>query len=149
MFKHIMVATDGSPLSGIACAKAALLAKLVGAKLTAIHVVGRYQREFDGEGYQLPDAKLLRQRFDEAETVRAARILEEARKVASGLGIECTSTVVSGDEPYRALIDKAASYGCDLIVMASHGRRGVEGVLLGSETQKLLTHCRIPVLVCR
>ena len=149
MFKHIMVATDGSPLSGTACAKAALLAKLVGAKLTAIHVTGRYQREFDSEGYQLPDAKLLRQRFEEVESDRARKILDEARKVASDLGVAYASTVVSDEQPHRAIIDQASRSGCDLIVMASHGRRGVEGVLLGSQTQKVLTHCRIPVLVCR
>lgn len=149
MFKHIMIATDGSPLSGIACAKAALLAKLLGAKLTAIHAVGRYQRELDSEGYQLPDAKLLRQRFEQAESARATRILDEARKVASDLGVQCASTVVSDEQPHRAIIEQATRSGCDLIVMASHGRRGVEGILLGSETQKLLTHCRIPVLVCR
>jgi nucleotide-binding universal stress UspA family protein len=149
MFKHILFPTDGSPHSGVALTKAAMLAKLLGSKLTAIYVTGAYHPAYESEGFLMPEMKTLRKRFDEEETARANKILEEVKKLAGTLGVECASVIATSDVPYRTIIEQAGKSGCDLIVMASHGRRGLEGVLLGSETQKVLTHSKIPVLVCR
>jgi nucleotide-binding universal stress UspA family protein len=149
MFKHILFPTDGSPLSGGALTKAALLAKLLGAKFTAMHVTGAYHPAFESEGFLMPEMKILRKRFEEEETVRANKILEEVKKLAAGRGVECTSVIATSDSPYRAIIEQVAKSGCDLIVMASNGRKGLEGVLIGSETQQVLTHSKVPVLVYR
>ena len=149
MFKHILFPTDGSLLSSAALTKAALLAKLLGAKFTAMHVTGAYHPVFDSDGFVIPEIKTLRKRFEEEETARANKILEEAGKFAAGLRVDCTSVIATSDLPYRAIIEQAGKSGCDLIVMASHGRRGLEGVLIGSETQQVLTHSKVPVLVYR
>jgi nucleotide-binding universal stress UspA family protein len=149
MFKHILFPTDGSPHSGVALTKAAMLAKLLGSKLTAMHVTGAYHPAYENEGFLMPEMKTLRKRFEEAETERANKMLEEVKKQAAGLGVQCAAVIATGDTPYRAIIEQAGKSGCDLIVMASHGRRGLEGVLLGSETQQVLTHSKVPVLVCR
>ena len=90
-----------------------------------------------------------RKRFEEEETARANKILDEVKRHAGGLGVACGAVIATGDTPYRAIIEQAGKSGCDLIVMASHGRRGLEGVLLGSVTQQVLTHSKVPVLVCR
>jgi len=150
MFKHILFPTDGSPLSGVALAKAALLARVLASKFTAITVVGGYRPVFEStEGFLMPEMKMLRKRFEEEEAARATKILDEVKKIAAGLGVECAAVIATSDLPYRAIIEQAEKSGCDLIVMASHGRRGLEGVLIASETLKVLTHSKIPVLVCR
>ena len=149
MFKHILFPTDGSAHSNVALTKAAMLAKLLGSKLTAIHVTGAYHRAFESDGFLLPEMKTLRKRFDDEELARANKILDEVKKLAGGIGADCAVVIVTSDTPYRAIIEQAGKSGCDLIVMASHGRRGLQGVLLGSETQQVLTHSKVPVLVCR
>ncbi len=149
MFKHILFPTDGSPLSNVALPKAALLAKVLAAKFTAVHVVGEYHPAFESAGFLMPEMKLLRKRFEEEGQARAHKVLDEVTKLAAGMGVECTPVIATSDLPYRAIIEQAGKSGCDLIVMASHGRRGLEAVLIASETQKVLTHSKIPVLVCR
>ena len=150
MFTHILFPTDGSALSNVALTKAALLAKQVGAKLTAMHVVGQYHPAVESDGYLVSEGvALLKQSFEKEEAARADRILDEVRKISARFGVECACVTASGDLPYQAIIAEASKSGCDLIVMASHGRRGLEGLLLGSETQKVLTHSKVPVLVCR
>jgi nucleotide-binding universal stress UspA family protein len=149
MFKHVLFPTDGSPLSGTALTKAALLAKVFGAKFTAMHVTGAYHPALENEGFLMTEMKTLRKRFDDEETVRAKKILEGVSRLAQGIGVECNTVIAQSDSPYRAIVEHAAKEDCDLIVMASHGRRGLEGVLLGSETQQVLTHSKVPVLVCR
>jgi nucleotide-binding universal stress UspA family protein len=149
MFKHILVPTDGSALSEIAVQQAVNLAFVLRAKITAIHVVGGYRPAFESEGFKMPKMPDLKERFEEEETARANKILGTVKKAAAEAGVTCFSAVVTGDSPHEAIIEYATASKCDLILMASHGRRGLDGFLLGSETQKVLTHSKIPVMVCR
>jgi nucleotide-binding universal stress UspA family protein len=148
MFKHILVPTDGSPLSDNAIRQAAALARPLGAKITLLHVVGEY-RQLRDEGYAVPDVPELRRRFEEAERVRANKILDAAKGVVAAAGVECNALVATDDSPFDAIIRQAQEAHCDLIMMASHGRKGLQALLLGSETARVLTHSTIPVLVCR
>lgn len=149
MFKHILVPTDGSELSGKAIKQAMALARSLGAKITLLHVVGEYHQLLVNEGYAIPDVPELRKRFEEAELARAHKILDAAKSTVAEAGVECDAVIATGDLPYDSIIRQAKGSGCDLIMMASHGRRGLQGLLLGSETVRVLTHSTIPVLVCR
>ena len=149
MYKHILLPHDGSELSANALKQAIDLAKSVGAKLTALHVVQPFHLHIRGTSAP-PD---MRGKIEHDHDNEA---LEDARKMLAGVlhqtkaaGVACDSLAVLGEHPYTSIIEQAANSGCDLILMASHGRRGLEGLLLGSETVKVLTHSRIPVLVVR
>jgi nucleotide-binding universal stress UspA family protein len=149
MFKHILFATDGSELSNQAAPKAVALAKALGAKLTAISVVHKFHAAFEGEGFKMPKIPALIKRYEENAKAHADKILQAARKTAGDAGVQFSSAVIVGDLPYAAIIEQAGKLKCNLIVMASHGRRGLHGILLGSVTQQVLTHSKIPVLVLR
>jgi nucleotide-binding universal stress UspA family protein len=149
MFKHILVPTDGSALSKDAVDKAIRLAKALDAKLTVFHATPEYKQAFESEGYIMPRIPALQQRFEEEAAAHANTILDEAKHAAAKAGVTCFSAVACGDVPYRLILAQADKSHCDVIVMASHGRRGFDALLLGSETQKVLTHSKIPVLVCR
>lgn len=147
MFKHLLVPTDGSSLSTEAVKHAISFAKEAGAKITFFFAKPDYPVAFYGEGALIDPT--TPEKFAEIADRQAREILAQAEKMARDAGIEakCASTV--SDVPYRAIIDAAQAAGCDLIFMASHGRRGFSGLLLGSETQKVLTHSTIPVLIYR
>jgi nucleotide-binding universal stress UspA family protein len=149
MFKHILLATDGSKLSNKAVKQAIAVARALEAKITAVNVVGEYHLHLADEGFIMPEIPALKKRFEEAEAARAKKILDAVRKSASEAGVECDVVTPTSDLPYDAIIKQAKKSGCDVIIMASHGRRGFQGLLLGSETVKVLTHSTIPVLVCR
>lgn len=149
MYSHILLPTDGSKLSDKAAKQAIGFAKEAGAKLTAMNVLGEYHLRLQDEGFVMPEIPALRKRFDEAEAARAKKILDAVKKSAVEAGVECDIVTPTGDSPYDAIIKQAKKCKCDLIIMASHGRRGLQGMLLGSETLKVLTHSTIPVLVCR
>jgi nucleotide-binding universal stress UspA family protein len=149
MFKHILVPTDGSASSKDAVATAIRLAQALGAKITVFHVTPEYKQAFESEGFIMPRIPALQQRFEEETAARASTILDEAKHAAAKVGVTCFSAVACGDVPYQMIIAQADKSHCDVIVMASHGRRGLDALLLGSETQKVLTHSKIPVLVCR
>jgi nucleotide-binding universal stress UspA family protein len=149
MFKHILLPTDGSKLSDNAVKQAIEVAKAFGARITAVHVVGNYHLLQPDEGFVLPEIPAMTKRFAEEEAIRAKKVLGSVKETVQMAGVHCDVIVATGDVPYEMIIDQATRFDCDLIVMASHGRRGLEGILLGSETQKVLTHSRIPVLVCR
>ena len=145
MFKHILIPTDGTDLSRKAVIYGMQLAKSVGARVTAISV---------SEPYHVAsmDAVLVAETPEEheAQTARVAeRALEQVRMAAEAAGVSAETLRAVHDQPYRAIIDCAHASGCDLVVMASHGRRGVAALLVGSETTKVLTHSTIPVLVYR
>jgi nucleotide-binding universal stress UspA family protein len=145
MFKHILIPTDGTDLSRKAVIYGMQLAKSVGAHVTAISV---------SEPYRVAsmDAVLVAETPEEheAQTARAAeRALEQVRMAAEAAGVSAETLREVHDQPYRAIIDCANACSCDLVVMASHGRRGVAALLVGSETTKVLTHSTIPVLVYR
>lgn len=144
MYKHILVSTDGSELSQRALSHAVAVAIAFNAKLSVI-TVREPLRAFMTEGVTITvsdEEKLVYER-------EVDRRLDAARAEAAEAGIEIDTRQVEDPEPWRAIIDAADAAGVDLIVMASHGRRGISALLLGSETHKLLTHCSIPVLVVR
>ena len=145
MFKHILIPTDGTDLSRKAVIYGMQLAKSVGARVTAITI---------SEPYHVAsmDAVLVAETPEEheAQTARVAeRALEQVRMAAEAASVSAETVREVHDQPYRAIIDAAHARNCDLIVMASHGRRGMSALLLGSETVKVLTHSTIPVLVYR
>lgn len=149
MFKHILVPTDGSALSDKAVAAAIKLAQLLGARITAFHAIepyplqGAYAAEASGVAELQPE--VFAQRSEEY----AKRVLDAVAGAAAAANVQCSTDGVTRRSAFEAIIEKARVENCDLIVMASHGRRGLEGFLLGSETQKVLTHSSIPVLVYR
>ena len=147
MYKHILLPTDGSPLSARAVAAGVKLAKAVGARVTGLFVAPAptplvYER-FVPVGYMT-----LEQRAALIERA-AARYLGVIEKAAKSAGVPCECVRITSDFPADVILQTATKRRCDLIVMASHGRRGLSAVLLGSETQKVLTHAKLPVLVYR
>ncbi|MCX8087123.1 MAG: universal stress protein [Rhodocyclaceae bacterium] len=147
MFKHILVPTDGSPLSTTAVARAVEFAREIGARLTFFYAKPEYPVAFYGEGALIDPT--TPEKFAEMTEEQARQILAECERLAQEAGVPSASLSVTSDIPYEAIIEAAHQAGCDLIFMASHGRRGLSGLLLGSETQKVLTHTKIPVLVYR
>jgi nucleotide-binding universal stress UspA family protein len=144
MFKKILLPTDGSELSVKAVQGALKMAKELGASVVGLTVV---------EPYSYSTLSEYRPETLEAFEARNARAAEERLaplvKAAKDAGVPCETVTVKSFSPYEAIIDTATRLGCDVIFMASHGRRGLSAVLLGSETQKVLTHSTIPVLVYR
>ena len=148
MYKHILVPTDGTKLSLGAAKAAARLARNLGAKVTSLYVIPPYMppMQADGAAYFPSDGAREYERATR-KSADAALARVEATVSASKVPFEGVATV--GASPWAQIIDTARKNKCDLIVMASHGRRGIEALLLGSETQKVLTHSKVPVLVCR
>ena len=145
MFKHILIPTDGSALSTTAIQNALQLARAVKAKVTVITVTEPFHI-FSMDSVQLADTRSV---YEKHAGEAAKRCLDAAKRQAETLGVECQAVHVEHAMPYKAIIDTAAEKGCDLIAMASHGRRGAAALVLGSETAKVLTHSTIPVLVYR
>jgi len=147
MYKRILVATDGSTLSKKAVASAIDLAALSGAELVAIKITPRYpQSYFEGS---LPLSASEVTKIEKQWTEAAQKVVDGVAKAAASKGVTVKSVVVKSDIVSDALIAAAKKYKVDLIVMASHGRRGIKRLLLGSETQQVLTHANVPVLVLR
>src|SRR5512137_2194422 len=144
MFKRILVPTDGSDLSNKAIAAAVDLAKTLKASLVGMTTLEPYSYSNLSE-YRPETLDDYEERMDKAGAERLARITE----LAGPAGLPVETVAVKSFSPYEAIIDTAKGKGCDLIVMASHGRRGLNAVLLGSETQKVLTHAAMPVVVYR
>lgn len=147
MFKRILVPTDGSKLSRQAVKAAAELAKETGATLVALNVQPPFMPPVVAE---VPIAYTYTpQEYEAAAKKAAQKVLADVTKATSAVGVQAETHYVLDSSPWEAIIRTAKSRKCDLIFMASHGRRGIEGFLLGSETQKVLTHCKVPVLVHR
>lgn len=147
MFKNILVPTDGSELSASTVARAIEFAKDASAKLAFFYAQPDFPMPIYGEG-ALFDPTTPEQ-FSRAAAAEAEKILAQAKSAAEAAGVESTGDTVISEVPFEAIIAAAERNRCDLIFMASHGRRGLSGLLLGSETQKVLTHSKIPVLVYR
>ena len=145
MYKHILIPTDGSELSESAILKGVALAKSMNAKVTGLTVSSTFHT-IALEPLMVTDTPVQYKKDCEA---RAAKYLAAIEKAAKTVDVPYAWAHVFHDQPYEAIIDTAANKGCDLIVMASHGRRGMKALVLGSETTKVLTHSRIPVLVLR
>jgi nucleotide-binding universal stress UspA family protein len=149
MYKHILMPCDGSELSLKALKEATAFAKSIGAGLTLVHVVSAFHLHIQPwASSQKVISAIEEQHVTEAKSTAQAR-LSELEERAKAEGVRCNSVVAVGDFPYREIIDTATKSGCDLIMMASHGRGGIDAMMLGSETAKVLTHSSIPVLVVR
>ena len=148
MFKNILVPVDGGELSNAAATHACTFAKEAGAQLTFYYAKPGYW-----PGYYVGDIAIgdayVDPAFLAAMERQATNLLADAAQVAKQAGVACETLSTDSDVPHEGIIAAAQSKGCDLIFMASHGRRGTSALLLGSETQKVLTHCKIPVLVYR
>jgi nucleotide-binding universal stress UspA family protein len=145
MYKSILLPTDGSELANRAVAQGIALAKEIGARITAVTVVEPFA-VFSVRPEQL---EYTRTTYAEHVNEYAHEVLDTVAARAKEAGVACETVLVSHAHPYQGIIDTAQTHGCDLIMMASHGRRGVAAVVLGSETVKVLTHSGIPVLVFR
>jgi nucleotide-binding universal stress UspA family protein len=148
MYKHILVPTDGSKLSTRAIRAACDLAKTCSAKVTGVYVIPPWVPPMYAEG-MIYTADLGPKRHKELMARAAKKALAVVTTEAQLAGVACATASPPADQPWEGILKTARAKRCDLIVMASHGRRGLAGLLLGSETTKVLTHSKIPVLVCR
>lgn len=147
MYTHILVPHDGTRLSEAALVHAVKLARALSARVRVLHVITDFTSDSVAAVPMLSSSAgdAYRQRaVAEAEAVLAAAV-----RTGRAHDVETETQYVFAVDPFRAIVDAAEMHGSDLIVMASHGRRGLESLLIGSETQKVLTHCRVPVLVVR
>ncbi|MBR0696005.1 universal stress protein [Bradyrhizobium lablabi] len=142
MYRHILIPTDGSKLAEHGLAQGLALAKFVGAKVSVIFVVEPLS-EVTG---RLLEALAT---YAELRKEQAATTLDSAAKAAKEAGVSCETIQVEHGQPHQAIIAAAEDKGCDLIVMSSHGRSGLSMLLIGSVTNKVLTHAKTPVLVCQ
>jgi nucleotide-binding universal stress UspA family protein len=145
MYKSILIPTDGSELAEKAVRAGISLSKAIGAKITVLTVTMPFHI-LTTDPQTIEDT---RPQYNKRMEGHAAKILGAAVNAAKAAGVACDTVHIEHEHPYRAIIDTATSKGCDLIEMASHGRRGVSAILIGSETMKVLTHSKIPVLVHR
>lgn len=150
MYKHILIPTDGTKLSAKAVKSGLALANKLGARVTAFHVIWPYTPPYyDGMVIYAPPAAFDPDSYKHATEKEATRLLAEVAEKARVAGVDCATVFVTDAHAWSAVLKCARAEKCDLIVMASHGRRGLSAILLGSETSKVLTHSKIPVLVCR
>ena len=145
MYQHILLPTDGSELSTQAVRAGMRLAKSLGARVTALHTTPQFY-----PSQMLASEIIERAREYEKQTKEeAAGVLGAVKETAREAGVACNALQRASNSPWEEIIKVATEQGCDLICMASHGRHGVSALLLGSETTKVLTHSKIPVLVYR
>jgi nucleotide-binding universal stress UspA family protein len=147
MYKRILVTTDGTALSRKAVKSATALAAATGAELIALHVVPRYPvAYFEGAlSFSAEDIG----RIEGEWAARGQAMVDQAVQGAAAQGVKAKGTIARSDRVAESIVSAARKHKCDLVVMASHGRKGITRLLLGSETQHVLTHCSVPVLVLR
>jgi nucleotide-binding universal stress UspA family protein len=145
MYRHILIPTDGSALSEMAVRHGMALAKALGAKVTVLTASLPF-RSLAIDPVMVTDTP---ERYQQDCDALAEKALGIARTEAGAAGVPCETLHVTQAQPYRAIVETAQERGCDLICMASHGRKGLSAFVLGSETYTVLTHSKIPVLVCR
>lgn len=149
MFTHILVPTDGSSLSDEAVKHAITLAGTLKARLTVLNAISEPPfpvTNFGEDGHYDPE---ITRRYELHAEAQGKKIVEAAVRRARETGIEAEYVLEVDDSPHRTIVRLANDRSCDLIVMASHGRRGINALLIGSETQKVLTSCKVSVLVWR
>jgi nucleotide-binding universal stress UspA family protein len=149
MFKHILVPIDGTTLSLKAARAAMALARKHAAKVTALHVIPRWTPPMGSDGVVYYPDSFSPQEYKKLTEAEAKRALAKVEALARRARVRCDTLFVTQDAPWEAIVTVARRRKCDLVAMASHGRRGIAGLLLGSETMKVLTHSRVPVLVLR
>jgi nucleotide-binding universal stress UspA family protein len=146
VFKHILISTDGSPVSNKAAKAGIALAHALGAKVTAYYAIEQLQLIYD-EGYMM-NQKMI-DGFEERARAAGQKRVDAIGKMAKAAGVPFASVATKASTAYEGIIDAAKKRKCDVIFMASHGRRGLSRLIMGSVTQKVLTHSRIPVVVYR
>ncbi len=146
MYKNILLPTDGSALSQIAIDNGLQFAKAVGAKVTGFYVIVEREPE-SFEDYAPVDVKAPS--LDAVAKQESEKYLKVIADRARAIGVTCATHSMQHTSPHQAIITMATQTGCDLIIMASHGKKGITGELVGSETARVITNCRIPVLVYR
>ncbi len=144
MYQHILVPTDGSEITHQAVQTAIGLARLTGAKLHTLSVKEPFPYSAISEMQPVPPQEF----YDAQERIAAMRVKGVIDQAAAA-GLDCSGATVEALHPWEAILDHAKELSCDLIVMASHGRRGLNAILLGSETQRVLIHTKLPVLIVR
>ena len=147
MFKHILIPTDGSPVAAKAIKAGVALAKEMGASVTGFYAIEPPPTHMYGEGY-LAERNLVAELERRAKEV-AQKSVDEVSAAAKEAGVPCDISISKSVVPYKGIIDAAERNKCDAVFMASNGHRGLTGLLIGSVTQKVLTHSKIPVLVFR
>lgn len=145
MFSHILIPTDGSALATLAVDKGIEFARDINAGVTVVTVM----EPFHIVTADSDQIRSTRAEYEKFVRMEGARALTDAELKAKQLGVSCRSVQIESDQPFQAIINTGEKNNCDLIMMASHGRRGIGALLLGSVTQKVLTHSKIPVLVYR
>jgi len=146
MYKKILLPTDGSALCDSAAQKGLEFARFAGASIVAFHAIPATSYLIYTEA---GPSDILAEQFERDANLRGKRLIEALENQAREAGVPCESVLLTNDHPWEGIIEAAATKGCDLIFMASHGRRGLTAMLLGSETSRVLTHTRIPVMVYR
>jgi nucleotide-binding universal stress UspA family protein len=147
MFRNILVPTDGSVLSRKAIKRAVQLAKEQKGRVTGFYVGPPWKPR--GNDESIPYRMVSPQQHAATVKQAADRILDTVKKATAKAGVPCACSFSTDDHPYVKIVEAAHRNGCDLILMATHGRRGISRLLLGSETSKVLAHSKVPVLVCR
>jgi nucleotide-binding universal stress UspA family protein len=146
VFRHILIATDGSPISNKAAKAGIALARALGARVTAYYAVDDLQPLFV-EGYMMDQAMV--DELDARAKALGKKRVDAIAKTARAAGVRVDALVSKASTAYAGIIDAAKRQRCDVIVMGSHGRRGLSKLMMGSVTQKVLTHSKIPVVVYR
>ena len=144
LYKHILLPTDGSELSKAAMSHGIALARAIGAKVSALVV----STPFTSRVVDPSAVSAALDQYKALVAVQTAKYIDNIRDEAAEAGVSCSALCIEHDKPYEAIVDAAKISGCDLVVMASHGLRGVSEIL-GSETLKVLTHSTVPILVYR
>ena len=147
MYQRILIATDGSDISRTAVSSAIELASAVGAELVVLNVVPRYPVSYFEGGITISVEDIAR--TEKQWSDRGQAVVDAVQLEAKAQGVAVNAVVVQSDLVAESIISAAKKHGCDLVVMASHGRKGIKRILLGSETQHVLTHSTVPVLVLR
>lgn len=147
MFKHILLPTDGSPRSLRAAKAAVRFAKANGARITAFYATPEFRSDITGDYF--PPSFVSLPEYKKGLKATADEYLGAVKQLADAAEVPRATAGASSDSPYQAIINAAKANKCDLIFMASHGRRGLASLLIGSETTKVLAHCKLPILVYR
>jgi nucleotide-binding universal stress UspA family protein len=148
MFKHILLPTDGSELSRQAVVKGIEFAQAIGARVTGCHAASHNDltQVYVASGAVRKD---IGEKIEKEFKQKVERILSFVSEAAQKAGVPCETRYINSPDPFAAIIQTADNEGCDLIFMASHGRKGISALILGSETNKVLTHAKVPVVVYR
>jgi nucleotide-binding universal stress UspA family protein len=149
MYKHILLPTDGSALAAKGVKSGVRLAKALGARVTGVYVMEPYIPPMMPEATVLGASALDPRDYEKAAQAQAAKALARLERDARGADVRCATQAVTAPQPWQGILKVARARGCDAIVIASHGRGGLGGLILGSQTARVLAHSKIPVLVIR